>query len=155
MRTSANAMRGKRHSLDARAAMSAAKSKQYREGRVMRSSIRVSAAEREIYRNLAQMGLDVRAQYHIPGASFFYDFFLPAHGLIIEYQGDYWHANPVKYKPGTRLSIQNVGVVAVEDIWKRDKRKRECAEYYGFRVQYVWESDYKLRGMEAVICLLS
>jgi hypothetical protein len=58
---------------------------------------------------------------------------------IIEYNGDYWHANPkfydkdYEYKNGIHAS----------DIWEKDKTKQLLAEQAGFSVLTIWDSDYK------------
>ena len=68
---------------------------------------------------------------------YYYDFSVGK--KIIEYNGDYWHANPNIYnsdycfKDGTYAS----------DVWKRDKKKTEFAKQLGYDVFIVWDNDYK------------
>ena len=75
--------------------------------------------------------------------------------MIIEYQGDYWHANPNKYPSGTSIKIFGKGSVIVDAIWTRDKNKKELAEQCGYTIKYIWETDYKLQGMKVVQQCLS
>ena len=74
--------------------------------------------------------------------------FLPVLNLIIEYQGNYWHANPRRYPPGTILNIQNKGPTPVEDIWNRDRDKKEQAERNGYRVVCIWEDEFLDDGLQ-------
>lgn len=47
--------------------------------------------------------------------------------------------NPAKFK-GDATNIYN-GITA-EQIWERDKKKKELAEQNGYKVMTVWESDF-------------
>jgi hypothetical protein len=64
---------------------------------------------------------------------------------IIEFNGDYWHANPKIYSATDRIR----GKLASE-IWQRDAEKLRVASNAGFRVLVVWESDY-LENREKII----
>lgn len=143
-------MRGQAHTKEVRERLSTVKRSQYAAGTVQFRRYKLSQAEREIGRYLRDNGHKVLAQYHIPGVPYLYDFFLPEHNLLIEYQGDYWHANPSKYPPGTILPIQGKGPVPVEEIWARDADKKAQAEDRGFRVLWVWESDFKAKGLQGI-----
>lgn len=57
---------------------------------------------------------------------------------IIEFNGDYWHANPKIYKDTTIIR----GKTAV-DIQRRDMLKLKTAEDLGLKTLVVWESDFK------------
>lgn len=60
------------------------------------------------------------------------------HGdFIIEFNGDYWHANPKTYKDTALIR----GKTAVE-IQQRDMLKLKTAKDLGFRTYTVWESDF-------------
>lgn len=52
---------------------------------------------------------------------------------IIEVQGDYWHANPLKYDHSNLSNIQRKNV-------NRDKSKKTYLEYK-FKLLYIWEYD--------------
>jgi len=59
---------------------------------------------------------------------------------IIEYNGNFWHANPTMYDetyvcPYARLSFN--------EIRNRDNNKINTAIANGYDVMIVWESDYK------------
>lgn len=59
---------------------------------------------------------------------------------IIEFNGDYWHANPKIYE--STYIIKQSGKKA-EDIWEFDNKKRQLVTKIGFKVMTVWESEYK------------
>jgi hypothetical protein len=66
------------------------------------------------------------------GRGFMYDFCILSKKIFIEFQGDYWHRNPQTYE----YNLENLSV------WLKDEFKKEVAEENGFKVFYVWESDY-------------
>jgi len=57
---------------------------------------------------------------------------------IIEFNGDYWHANPEIYSEHDE--IRNV---SARDIWAKDEKKLEIARKSGYRVYVVWEKNYR------------
>ena len=72
------------------------------------------------------------------GRHFAYDFTI--NKKIIEFNGDYWHANPSIYSYD--FFNKTVGLYAHE-LWEKDKIKKECAITNGYKVLTIWESDYK------------
>ena len=69
---------------------------------------------------------------------FFPDAISPRDGLIIEFYGDFWHANPDKYKTGDKIKGNTV-----EGIWAKDRQRVSALEALGYQVIVIWESDYK------------
>ena len=67
---------------------------------------------------------------------------------VIEFNGDYWHANPKIYSPETIMesitstSSRYSGNKA-SDIWEYDRKKISALESLGYDVKVVWESDFK------------
>ncbi len=61
------------------------------------------------------------------------DFYIQPN-LIIEVQGDYWHANPMKYS--TRI----LSPTQLKNI-SRDNQKFEYLTDRGFKILYIWEHD--------------
>jgi hypothetical protein len=58
---------------------------------------------------------------------------------IIEFNGDYWHCNPLKYPPEhfhKRLKMK------ASERWKIDEEKIQLAESQGYKVLIIWESEY-------------
>lgn len=74
---------------------------------------------------------------------YYFDFRLDKTNVLIEVNGDYWHANPNKYKAKQKLNFHGK-LFKAEDIWDRDKDKRLAAEKRGFVVLYLWEEDIAL-----------
>jgi hypothetical protein len=67
---------------------------------------------------------------------FFYDF--RYEDKIIEFHGDFWHANPNKFNPNdihTILKIKNQFII------DKDVLKKELAESRDFKFLTIWESD--------------
>ena len=72
------------------------------------------------------------------GLNRFYDFKIK--NIILELNGDYYHANPKKYNADDDIIIHHVKY-KVKDIWEYDLRKKIIAENNGFKVVYLWECD--------------
>lgn len=145
-----NRMRGRRHSAATKASVSAAKLTQYKLGLVKIRTPRISIAEKEIGVFLSDCGLEPECQFHIPGVSYRYDFYIRSLNTILEYFGDYWHFNPEKYTSGSLVKVPRRGPVLVDDVWRRDLDRIEAAIRHGFKIRVVWESEYKSFGIEAV-----
>lgn len=60
--------------------------------------------------------------------------------LIIELYGDYWHANPLKYKEDNIL-IKFGGSHLVKDIWEGDRIRLEKFKEFGYDCLIIWESE--------------
>lgn len=73
---------------------------------------------------------------------YFYDYALPEYKIIVEYNGDLFHANPKIYESATIPPFRGNTLTASE-MWKRDKLKHDAAASHGFDILYVWESDVK------------
>jgi hypothetical protein len=70
-------------------------------------------------------------------APVFYDLTCPTRRKIVEFHGDYWHANPQKYP----FDWVGPNGVTASNIWLRDEIKRDLASQRGFLYRAVWESD--------------
>ena len=68
------------------------------------------------------------------------DFYIPAYNLIVEIDGDYWHANPKKYKAN---DIIGPSKKTAKKIWEYDKTKTQDILNEGYRVLRYWSSDLK------------
>lgn len=58
---------------------------------------------------------------------------------IIEYFGDYWHANPNKFD---HTDLFKNGLTAAE-VWKHDIDRISSLESHGYKVMVIWQSEYK------------
>lgn len=72
------------------------------------------------------------------GEYYFYDFVIPSIKLAVEYNGDYYHANPDKY--AADWLNKKRGMTAAE-IWAHDEQKALSLHRQGYNVLSVWESD--------------
>ena len=61
---------------------------------------------------------------------------------VIEVYGDYFHANPQKYKPNDLISRFS-GKVMAEQIWQQDEDRQHFIESLGYNFISVWEYDIK------------
>jgi len=64
---------------------------------------------------------------------FFYD------DKVIEFNGDYWHANPKIY---TENFINKVSGKSAKEIWARDAQKLTDCQTLGYKVMIVWEDEF-------------
>ena len=66
--------------------------------------------------------------------------FLIDNKYIVECFGDFWHCNPQQYTS----SYYNKGKKkTAEEIWKRDKERKETFEQLGYKFLCIWESDIR------------
>jgi len=82
---------------------------------------------------LQQLGVEFVEQY--PVGYHTVDFFVPSKLLVVQADGDYWHANPLLYPDEGRLSSAH-----------RKQRGVDCScnSYllnHGYRVVRLWEND--------------
>jgi len=83
--------------------------------------------------------IEYTTQKFIGGLS--YDFHITNTNIIVEVNGDYWHANPIIYESDETINYANKGHIPVSDIWNRDLEKKNNAIEFGYTVLYIWESD--------------
>jgi G:T-mismatch repair DNA endonuclease (very short patch repair protein) len=98
----------------------------------------ISNAEKEFRKILESLGYKTEPQFGI--GSLRYDIFLTDFNTLIEYNGDYWHCNPNKYKSDYYNKKKSM---FAWELWNRDKKKKELAEKNGYKLFTIWESDYK------------
>lgn len=72
---------------------------------------------------------------------YFYDVHIYGTKKLIEVNGDFWHANPIKYKENDLVKLPGKPLLA-KQIWYNDLKKRNMAEKYGYEILYLWESDF-------------
>lgn len=95
-------------------------------------SKKLTAPEKQLKKILKELKVKFEPQKII--ASKIYDFYVPQANLIIEVDGDYWHANPDIYSESDQNSIQKRNV-------KNDKFKETLALGRGYDIIRVWESE--------------
>ena len=102
--------------------------------------IRFSSIHKKVCDILDEMKIKYEIEFYLKGENkrCFYD--IKIGKLLIEVNGDYWHANPILYKAKDLLSFHG-NIFMAEDIWKLDKEKEELANKNGYNVLYLWETD--------------
>lgn len=68
----------------------------------------------------------------------------------IEYNGDYWHANPKIYQSDSLISYPSKKRYA-SDVWAKDEYKNNEFKKQDIHIFYVWENDVYL-DLEKEIC---
>lgn len=71
---------------------------------------------------------------------FMYDYVIPEIKFCIEFNGDYYHANPNKYNSNDYITIKEK---TAQQIWDYDKEKNQALTNLGYNVIVVWEDEYR------------
>lgn len=69
-----------------------------------------------------------------------FDFILKDSNILLEINGDYYHANPSIYKENDIIFSKH-NIKTAGDIWNKDKRKKKIAKYNNYTVITIWEQD--------------
>lgn len=72
---------------------------------------------------------------------YYYDFVNTKCKKVIEFNGDYFHANPNKFNEFDTPHPFDKTIVA-KDIWEKDNEKINFIKSLGYEVLIIWESDY-------------
>jgi G:T-mismatch repair DNA endonuclease (very short patch repair protein) len=70
------------------------------------------------------------------------DFILDSNKIIIECLGDYWHANPSKFKNDDKIFLRREFVDASK-VWANDKIRNNHITSFGYKIICIWENDFK------------
>ena len=73
------------------------------------------------------------------GRMYFYD--IKIDNLLVEVNGDFWHANPCRYSSEDYVPLPNCDDVQAKDLWEKDKIKKQIALDSGYNYVVVWETD--------------
>ena len=85
------------------------------------------------YSMLDETGVKYNAQ-HLIGGKFCVDAFIPEHGLIVQFDGDYWHGNPERFPNPTERQLKRMSMDKSQDAYMK-----AC----GYKVIRLWESMIK------------
>lgn len=113
----------------------------------------ISNLEKSLQPMLNALEITYTIQFRINksnGSCFYYDYFINDYNLIIEINGDYWHANPLIYKENDIIKYP-VGYKKAGELWKKDLIKKELAEKKGFSILYIWESEMKCTDLSILL----
>lgn len=84
---------------------------------------------------LIENNIDFEAQL-LMHDKFIVDFYLPKYNQVLEVNGDYWHANPIKYGEGKKELNEH----QLKQI-KKDKARKNYLETCGYKFSIAWEND--------------
>ena len=62
---------------------------------------------------------------------------------VIEFYGDFWHANPQKYVSDDFIRCGKLIERQAKDIWAKDKVRIDAIEEAGYKIKIVWEKDFR------------
>lgn len=113
------------------------------------SKSRFTSAELKVHEILTECGIKFIPQYDRFG-KYYVDIFLPDLNIVLEVDGDFWHANPSKYSPNDILNFPNRPRTALE-IWEGDKKRQQNIESFGVVVKRIFQSEV---SKENVLSLL-
>jgi len=100
----------------------------------------ISKLEIRVRDILTRLNISFTPQYPINHRT--YDIKIDNTNILIEVNGDFWHANPRKYKGSDILPFPNKEVIA-ESLWGKDEKKLNIALKNGFKVLPLWEMDIR------------
>ena len=83
---------------------------------------------------LKNLKINYISNYYKSG--FVFDFYLPKYNSVIECQGDYWHANPMKYSSSNINDIQRKNI-------ERDNRKKKYLLDNNIPNLFLWGDDIR------------
>jgi G:T-mismatch repair DNA endonuclease (very short patch repair protein) len=78
-----------------------------------------------------------------------FDFLITGTKILLEIQGDFWHANPNLFQATDILNYPG-GKIEAQIIWAKDKEKKNLVESYGYKIIEIWESDIKTKSDEEI-----
>lgn len=67
--------------------------------------------------------------------------------ILIEINGDFWHANPKYYESSDVL----LGNVTAKDLWHKDNKKISKASQYNYIVITIWEDEIRPKNDEDLL----
>ncbi len=77
--------------------------------------------------------IEEKRTYHV-------DFMDETRGVIVEFNGDFWHCNPREYEPSHEHRLKHM---TAQEIWDFDEhRKQRIEQITGYKVVVVWEHEW-------------
>lgn len=103
----------------------------------------ISKIENKIVNIFNNLNIPVETQFKFPKFFHRYDILLKNTNILIEVQGDFWHANPNKYKENDIINFPGNKSYLAKELWKKDLQKIHYAESQNYKVIQIWESDIR------------
>jgi G:T-mismatch repair DNA endonuclease (very short patch repair protein) len=100
-----------------------------------------SKMQHALYKNLKEVidWIEENACIKIKTKWVFPDILIEKDGIIIEFYGNYWHANPKIYKENDIVHHN----IKAKEIWESDKARIKMLENQGYSVIIIWQDEYK------------
>lgn len=99
----------------------------------------VSKLQIGVSRLLSKHGIPHKVQEQV--GKYYFD--IKIGNILLQVNGDYWHANPTKYNAGSVIKYPGNKKKLACNVWKRDLKKKLQATKRGYRVIYIWQSQVK------------
>lgn len=101
------------------------------------NGIRISKGQRLLYEETRKEYPDAILEHWLLDVQRSVDIFIPSQRKIIEYYGDYWHCNPIKYQSDYYHTVIKK---TAKEIWERDKKREQELIDAGYQVTIKWEN---------------
>lgn len=98
----------------------------------------VSKAQKDIYEILKDDGFEL--EQYIKEVGITVDMVNFKTKTVIEYNGDFWHANPRLYQPDDYMEVLKM---TAKEKWTKDRKRRFALRNCGFEVMVIWENEWK------------
>lgn len=103
---------------------------------IIPSKSKMTSIERLCEKYLRLLRIEYVPQYNQIG-KYWCDFYLPEYNLILEVDGDYWHANPEKYSEEDLIGAKKM---KAKDIWEYDEKKTKDIIDAGYNILRIYGS---------------
>jgi hypothetical protein len=108
---------------------------------------KISYLNKQVYAILDELGYKYKPEFCIKykdetGKARWKYYDAKVDNLLIEANGNYWHANPDIYDEEHEFIFPGNCKTKAKDIWKLDIYKIEIAKQNGFDVLTIWESEF-------------
>jgi len=98
-----------------------------------------SNLEKKIANSLIALDISYTTQFNIENK--YFDFLLNNTKIILEINGNYWHANPDIYEADELIKYPGKKEIEARYIWYMHIEKEELAENNGYTVINIWEDE--------------
>jgi G:T-mismatch repair DNA endonuclease (very short patch repair protein) len=100
----------------------------------------ISKPQKRVNEYLSSIDIETKMEHSI--YPFRVDIVVKESNKVIEIFGDYWHANPIKYKETDAIKFpKQTNITLVKTIWERDERRLSYIKEAGFDVLVIWEYE--------------
>jgi len=106
---------------------------------------KISSLNKKLYELLEELNIKFKPEHSISyydesGKKRWKSYDALVGNLLIEVNGDYWHANPSKYNEDDVFQFPK-SLVTAKEIWALDIYKKKIAVLHGYDLMTIWESE--------------